>query len=434
MKAANPSPYEFLCQLGDEQLVATSPEMFVRVKDQRIESCPISGTIRRGDNAIEDEARIRELLNSTKDEVELTMCTDVDRNDKSRLCEPGSIRLISRRSIEGYSSLFHTVDHVEGVLRPEFDGLDGFLSHMWAVTLTGAPKHNAVQIIENTEQISRHWYGGAVGRLSFNGDVVTAITIRCIHFKADKAHYRVGATLVWDSDPQAEVTETKTKSVPFYGGLGLLKARSTAEYVPHAIAKGKRAVMIDNQDSFVMTLAEYFRRFGMEVLTYRSGIDVEEIMALEPDLVIHSPGPGAPSQFKIPDLVQKLVGRGVPQFGVCLGLQGMIEAFGGELMYIDNPHHGKKWQLTHDEKGLFKGIDQGVAVAGYHSIIADKRYFPECLEVTGTNERGHVMAIQHKTEPCIAVQFHPESILTLEHSAGLRMIANVITSLVLGDK
>jgi anthranilate/para-aminobenzoate synthase component I len=123
----NPSPYGALINLGDgEFLVAASPEMFVRSDGKRIETCPISGTIARGADAISDAKQIQELLNSQKDEFELNMCTDVDRNDKARVCEPGTIKVLARRQIETYSKLFHTVDHVEGMLRPGFDALDGF--------------------------------------------------------------------------------------------------------------------------------------------------------------------------------------------------------------------------------------------------------------------------------------------------------------------
>src|SRR5213075_1481093 len=121
------------------------PEMYVRVEGKRIETCTICGTIRRGRDALEDAERIRELLNSKKDESELTMCMDVDRNDKSRICVPGSVRVIGRRQIEMYSRLIHTVDHVEGHLRAGFDALDAFLAHTWAVTVTGAPKPWAMQ-------------------------------------------------------------------------------------------------------------------------------------------------------------------------------------------------------------------------------------------------------------------------------------------------
>ncbi len=166
LRQANPAPYGALINLGEgEFLVAASPEMYVRVEARRIETCPISGTIARGSDPIEDAERIRELLNSTKDESELTMCTDVDRNDKSRVSVPGSVRVIGRRQIEMYSRLIHTVDHVEGELAEGFDALDGFLSHAWAVTVTGAPKLWAIRFIEENERSSRRWYGGAIGRV-----------------------------------------------------------------------------------------------------------------------------------------------------------------------------------------------------------------------------------------------------------------------------
>ena len=129
LRERNPAPYGFLMNLGDaEYLVGASPEMYVRVDDDRVETCPISGTIARGRDPMGDAAQILALLTSSKDESELTMCTDVDRNDKSRICVPGSVRVIGRRQIEMYARLIHTVDHVEGRLRPEFDALDAFLA------------------------------------------------------------------------------------------------------------------------------------------------------------------------------------------------------------------------------------------------------------------------------------------------------------------
>jgi len=183
MQRANPSPYEFLIQFGDEQLVGASPEMFVRVEGARVETCPISGTARRTGDPLQDEKNIRELLNSAKEESELTMCTDVDRNDKSRVCEPGSVRVIARRLIEAYAGLFHTVDHVEGFLAEGFDSLDAFLSHMWAVTVIGAPKKAASSAVEALEKNARGWYGGAVGMLSLNGDINTGILIRTTYLR-----------------------------------------------------------------------------------------------------------------------------------------------------------------------------------------------------------------------------------------------------------
>ena len=181
LKAINPSPYSFFINLGrNEFLIGASPEMFVRVSGRRVETCPISGTIRRGEDAISDSEQILKLLNSKKDESELTMCSDVDRNDKSRVCEPGSVRVIGRRQIEMYSRLIHTVDHIEGRLREGMDAMDAFLSHAWAVTVTGAPKLWAMRFIEENEKSARAWYGGAVGMVHFNGDLNTGLTLRTI--------------------------------------------------------------------------------------------------------------------------------------------------------------------------------------------------------------------------------------------------------------
>jgi anthranilate synthase len=213
LKAINPSPYSFFINLGDQEyLIGASPEMFVRVNGRRIETCPISGTIKRGEDAIADSEQILKLLNSKKDESELTMCSDVDRNDKSRVCEPGSVKVIGRRQIEMYSRLIHTVDHIEGRLRDDMDAFDGFLSHAWAVTVTGAPKLWAMRFLENNEKSPRAWYGGAIGMVSFNGDMNTGLTLRTIRVKDGVAEVRAGATLLFDSNPEEEEAETELKA------------------------------------------------------------------------------------------------------------------------------------------------------------------------------------------------------------------------------
>ncbi len=214
LRRRNPAPYEFFWNLGEgEYLVGASPEMYVRVTGDRVETCPIAGTIGRGAGPLEDADNIRALLTSAKEEAELTMCTDVDRNDKSRVCLPGSVRVIGRRQIEMYSRVIHTVDHVEGRLRPGFDALDAFLTHMWAVTVTGAPKAWAMQFIEDHEDGPRRWYGGAVGMIGFDGGMNTGLTLRTAHIRGLVASVRAGATLLYDSDPAAEERETQLKAM-----------------------------------------------------------------------------------------------------------------------------------------------------------------------------------------------------------------------------
>ncbi|HEY3108814.1 MAG TPA: anthranilate synthase component I, partial [Chloroflexota bacterium] len=257
LRERNPAPYGFMINLGrGEYLVGASPEMYVRVDGDRVETCPISGTIARGRDPISDAAQILELLNSTKDESELTMCTDVDRNDKSRICKPGSVRVIGRRQIEMYSRLIHTVDHVEGHLREEFDALDAFLAHTWAVTVTGAPKAWAMQFIEDHEQSVRAWYGGAVGLIGFDGDLNTGLTLRTIRIKDGVAQVRAGATLLYDSDPDEEERETRVKASAFIDAIRRPRGvplEPAAE--PPRPGLGKRILLVDHQDSFVHTLA-----------------------------------------------------------------------------------------------------------------------------------------------------------------------------------
>jgi len=427
-RALNPSPYEFLIQLGGEAIVGASPEMFVRVEGRRIESCPIAGTVRRGGDPMADAENVRALLNSAKDEAELTMCTDVDRNDKARICEPGSVKLLDRRLIERYAGLFHTVDHVEGRLRRGLTGIDAFLSHMWAVTLTGAPKRMAVSAIEALEARPRGWYGGAVGGLALNGDVNTGITIRTAVLAGGQARYRAGASLVYDSVGAEEARETEVKATAFFRAVeGEAKPAEPRALPTMQPAGGANVVMIDNEDSFVHCLADYVRQAGAKVATYRWGLDPAEIAALRPDLVVHSPGPGRPGDFGVPALVRGLAELGVPQFGVCLGLQGIAEAFGGRLALLDEPRHGKVWEIEHDGAGLFGGLPSPMRAGAYHSLHAPEADLPDTLAVTARNEAGLVMALRHRALPIAAVQFHPESILSL--GVGHALVANVLASL-----
>src|SRR5215831_7245562 len=330
LRAANPAPYGALINLGDgEFLVSASPEMYVRVEGRRIETCPISGTIARGRDPVEDAERIRELLNSVKDESELTMCTDVDRNDKSRVCVPGTVRVIGRRQIELYSRLIHTVVHVEGVLREEFDALDGFLSHAWAVTVTGAPKRWAIRFIEEQERSSRRWYGGAIGRVTFDGNMNTGLTLRTIRMKDGIAEVRAGATLLFDSDSEAEEAETRLKAAAMFSAIRGPKAASVSRAASTAeVGKGRRVLLIDHEDSFVHTLANYIRTTGAEVVTMRPELARAALRADgRHNLVVLSPGPGRPADFAMAETLDLALDRQLPVFGVCLGLQGIVEYF-----------------------------------------------------------------------------------------------------------
>jgi anthranilate synthase len=426
IQKSSPSPYEFILQMGEEQLVGASPEMFVRVEGERVETCPISGTARRSGDPLRDAESIRALLNSAKEESELTMCTDVDRNDKSRVCVPGSVRVIGRRLIESYAGLFHTVDHVTGTLSEGFDSLDAFLTHMWAVTIIGAPKKAAAQAVEDLEKDARGWYGGAIGMLSLNGDINTGITIRTVHLQSGVAKYAAGATLLYDSEPRAEDGECRLKATAFFRALYPPVASSAETQRAKRVGEGVRLLLVDNDDCFIHTLANYARQTGASVATYRSQVALEAIDAANPDIVLISPGPARPADFGVPKLVRELAKRGIPTFGVCLGLQGIVEAFDGALEVLPYPMHGKGSLVSHRGNGVFRGLPSPFRVGRYHSLYANRETFPACLEITAESEDGVIMGVRHRELPIEAVQFHPESILTLESDCGLRLIENMI--------
>ena len=440
LRQRNPAPYEFLFNLGEgEYLVGASPEMYVRVTGDRVETCPIAGTIARGEDTLEDAANIATLLGSAKEESELTMCTDVDRNDKARVCVPGSVRVIGRRQIEMYSRLIHTVDHIEGRLRPGFDAFDAFLTHMWAVTVTGAPKTWAMQFIEDHEDTPRRWYGGAVGKIGFDGSMNTGLTLRTAHITGGIAAVRAGRDAAvrlgaggrgeGDAHQGARPAGDAGRGRPRAGRgprprppAGRSPGSASGDYAP-------RVLLVDHQDSFVHTLGDYFRQQGAEVTTLRFGFSPDLLDSYAPDLVVMSPGPGRPADFGCAALLDEVYARHLPVFGVCLGLQAMVEHAGGALSLLPEPAHGKPGLVQVAGGSLLAGLPAEFTAGRYHSLYAPAGEVRGGFEVTAASLAGRrsvVMAIEDHEAGRWAVQFHPESILTASGRAGHQIIGNVL--------
>lgn len=421
----NPSPYGALMNLGEgEFLVSASPEMFVRSDGRRVETCPISGTIARGSDAIGDAEQIRQLLNSEKDEFELNMCTDVDRNDKARVCVPGTIKVLARRQIETYSKLFHTVDHVEGMLRPGFDALDAFLTHAWAVTVTGAPKLWAMQFVEDHERSPRRWYAGAIGAVNFDGSINTGLTIRTIRMKDGLAEVRVGATCLFDSDPAAEDRECQVKAAALFQALRGDPPKPLSTFAPDATGSGKQVLLIDHDDSFVHMLADYFRQVGADVTVVRHVHALDMLERKRWDLLVLSPGPGRPEDFGIKKTIDAALEKKLPVFGVCLGVQAIGEYFGGELSQLTHPAHGRPSRVQVRGGRLMRNLPNEIVIGRYHSLFVERDSMPEVLSVTASTEDGVAMALEHKTLPVAGVQFHPESLMSLSGEVGLKIVEN----------
>ena len=212
LRRINPSPYMFFLDFGDMQLAGASPEMLVQCVTGTVRTRPIAGTRPRGHNQIEDLDLAKELLDDPKERAEHVMLVDLGRNDVGRVANPGSVAVHNLMSIERFSHVMHIVSDVSGTLRDGLKGIDALRACFPAGTLTGAPKIRAMEIIAELEDLRRGPYGGAVGYLSYSGDIDTAITIRSMVVRDGVAHVQAGAGIVADSVPSAEYQECLNKA------------------------------------------------------------------------------------------------------------------------------------------------------------------------------------------------------------------------------
>jgi para-aminobenzoate synthetase component I len=222
----NPSPYSAYIDAGDFQIVSASPEMFITVKDRIISTKPIKGTRKRIGLAAAGTAAVRinaenlqQLLNSRKEQAELNMIIDLERNDVARICKPGTRKVTQPRTIETCPTVFHAVATVAGELRDDIDFCDILKAMFPGGSITGAPKIRSMQIINETEPTARGIYTGSIGYIGLDGSVCLNIAIRTIIIKNKMAYVQTGGGIVADSDPQAEYDETITKARALLAGI-----------------------------------------------------------------------------------------------------------------------------------------------------------------------------------------------------------------------
>ncbi|WP_019594471.1 anthranilate synthase component I [Thioalkalivibrio sp. ALM2T] len=222
LRALNPSPYMYYLDLDDHHVVGASPEILVRLEDDRVTVRPIAGTRPRGRTEAEDRALEAELLADPKERAEHLMLIDLGRNDVGRVCEIGSVEVTDTMSIERYSHVMHIVSNVEGRLAPGHSPMDVLRATFPAGTVSGAPKIRALEIIDELEPVKRGPYSGAVGYLSWSGNMDTAIAIRTAVLHDGELHIQAGAGVVHDSVPENEWQETLNK------GRAVVRAAETA--------------------------------------------------------------------------------------------------------------------------------------------------------------------------------------------------------------
>ncbi len=219
LRAINPSPYMFYLHLEDCHLIGASPELLVRVEDGLIDYHPIAGTRPRGRDAGEDAALEEELRHDEKERAEHIMLLDLGRNDVGRVSQPGTVRVTQLMDVERYSHVMHLVSHVQGQLRSGLSPLEALRACFPAGTVSGAPKIRAMEIIAELEPDKRGPYAGAVGYVSFSGNLDTAITIRTITLKDGVAYVQAGGGIVADSQPEREYQETINKAQALFKAI-----------------------------------------------------------------------------------------------------------------------------------------------------------------------------------------------------------------------
>ena len=212
LRNLNPSPYLYFVDLGEVQIVGSSPEILVRLEKGEVTVRPIAGTRKRGSNAEEDAALAQELLSDQKEIAEHLMLIDLGRNDVGQIAEPGSVTLTENMVVERYSHVMHIVSNVSAKVRDDVGPMDALKATLPAGTLSGAPKVRAMEIIDELETVKRGIYGGAVGYVSWSGEMDTAIAIRTAVIKDKQLHIQAGAGVVADSVPSAEWEETLNKA------------------------------------------------------------------------------------------------------------------------------------------------------------------------------------------------------------------------------
>lgn len=225
-KLSSSSAYSFYFNFEHSRFFGASPEMLIKIEDEKIETHPIAGTYARGSSIQQDQEHERQLLGSVKESAEHLMLVDLARNDLGRVCEPGTVKVKAFRQIMRLTHIMHIISKVEGKLNAKYSELDALKACFPAGTLSGAPKIRAIEILAQLEEYPRGLYGGAVVAFDFAGGLDSCIAIRAIEMSNGKAILRAGAGIVADSDPVSEYQEVQNKLKTVYQALGIAEAEA----------------------------------------------------------------------------------------------------------------------------------------------------------------------------------------------------------------
>ena len=426
LREANPSPFMGILEGDGWAVVSGSPERLFCARAGEVVARPIAGTRPRGRDREEDVLLEQELLGDRKERAEHVMLVDLLRNDLARVSVPGSVHVSEALTVERYSHVMHLVSEVRGRSRQPLERL--VASIFPGGTITGAPKESVMREIARLEPVSRGAYTGSLGYVSGAASDFN-ILIRSLTFAAGQGFVSGGGGIVIESDPEREYLETRHKVEALLHVLGRGRGGSppaapsiTGSWrPPRPTARlPRRITFVEGHDSFSYNIIDYLSVLGANVRV----VDQNEA----PDLggvqgLVVGPGPGEPrTAGRTLGWVEAALAAGVPLLGVCLGHQALGMVVGARLERAPRPVHGEDHPVFHTGRGVFAGLPSPSRFTRYHSLhLVD---LPSCLTKEAWTEDGVVMAIALADRPAWGVQFHPESMLSVD---GLELLANYLS-------
>nr|WP_259372762.1 chorismate-binding protein [Schlegelella koreensis] len=397
LRRDNPYPAMFFVHVGGgERVFGASPDVQVRADAEWVETAPVCGTFRRGADPVDDYEQAKGLVTSEVDEASLAVCADSDRNDKAKVCEPGSVEIVTRRRIHFFSTIIHAIDHVRGRRRAGAGPFEIVLTHATPATVTGMPKAAARAAIAAIEPEWRGWYAGAAVRIGADGSCEALTMLRFARLVDGIAEVRCGGSLLADSDPVREEEETRLKAETLFRVLGGGSPRPPA--APAPIGAAWRVDVVDAGDPLAALLHEALVQAGCTIT------------------------PGAPVRVLGDAPLERLRGApapagATPTLAVNNAGLAWLERDGATLHKLEVPQFGRALEVEAIGDGAFAALGRfQLGVYASHVIAADA--LPAGWQLAARGADGRVVVAVHPGRRAVVLLARPDSVLSTRRGGG----------------
>ncbi len=400
LRRDNPYPAMFFAHLGGgERVFGASPDVQVRADAEWVETAPVCGTFRRGTDPVDDHEQAKALINSEVDEASLALCNDSDRNDKARVCEPGTVQLLQRRRVHFFSTILHTIDHTRGRRRADVDGFDIVLVHCTPATVTGMPKPDARRVIGELEPEWRGWYAGAAVRIGSDGSCEALTMLRFARLADGWAEVRTGGSLLADSDPVREEAETRLKAESMFRVLAGESPRPPAATEP--VPTPRQVNFIDHGDALAALAREALVQAGCRFA------DDAPIRVL--------------GDAPLARLREHMSTAEAPTLALNNAALKLLEIDGATLQALPLPQFGRALACQAVPGGVLQAL--GSFRAGMHATHwLALPALPTGWTLAASGADGRVVAAVHERRRIVALAFRPDALRSLQHDAGRRAL------------